>query len=218
MPLGEAKADRARCRILPDRARPQKEPRDHSHRPRANSNFIPAPPRARPSPGREVFLENTFQLVPERREAPRQRRRWRPPPGQPLQGLIQRHPRQPRGRTPPDPAVGPSRPGISSKYAARIGPPAPPRSTCPRSGSPDRTWAVPTAAVSQSITMIRRSPVALRSMMFLPKNWPWITHRGPARSATRYVARSSRAHVGRASAPELRDWAESSRPARGSPR
>src|SRR6266576_5423598 len=59
----------------------------------ANSRFIAAPPRARPSPSREVFLENTFQLVPERREAPRQRP-VASPPGQPLQGLIQGHPCQ----------------------------------------------------------------------------------------------------------------------------
>src|SRR2546430_13557633 len=57
---------------------------------RANSSFIAAPPRARPSPSREVFLENTLQLVPERREAPRQRA-VASPPGQPLQGLIQGH-------------------------------------------------------------------------------------------------------------------------------
>src|SRR5256885_13241037 len=52
----------------------------------ANSSSIAAPPRAGPSPGREVLLENTFQLVPERREAPRQRA-VASPPGEPLQGL-----------------------------------------------------------------------------------------------------------------------------------
>src|SRR5205085_7069408 len=59
----------------------------------ANSSFIAALPGARPSPSREVLLENTLQLVPERREAPRQRA-LASPPGQPLQGLIQGHPCQ----------------------------------------------------------------------------------------------------------------------------
>src|SRR2546430_666429 len=59
----------------------------------ANSSFIAAPTGAGPSPSRELLLENTFQLIPERREAPRQRA-VASPPGQPLQGLIQGHRRQ----------------------------------------------------------------------------------------------------------------------------
>jgi len=181
MPLEKAKADRARGRIPACRARAKGSTRSFT-RPHANSSFSLAASQGRPSPSAKCFAREPFQLFPERRESLRYSASdWRP-----HQASHSRtdhgHPCHSRRNSSPIQPLAPSRPCI-------------PRNTLPSQSPlllllglhlPEGTCAQIYRVRSHcrrlpSIYDDPASPVASSpSMMFLPRTWPWITHRGSA--------------------------------------